>query len=180
MLIDNVCELLDIDFFLGTCSMHHGNLKTNLASNDANDLKLKDRVKALENTTSADKALFETKISGLQAQINALKNTMKTSFSNLATALGNLGATNPAKAVPIFGDNGAIIAHDALFFTTKQGQYLVIISLLLNAILILKEVLACVVHCDSSDLIKTRLKKSTFNSVHIPDSSDDSETPFKR
>ena len=151
MLIDNVCELLDIDFFLGACSLHHGNLKTNLASNDANDLKLKDRVKALENTTSADKALFETKINGLQSQINALKNLLKTSFGNLATALGNLGATNPAKAVPIFGDDGAIIAHETLLFTTKNGQCLIIIALLMNVILILRELLLCMFKCNKSN-----------------------------
>ena len=141
MLVDNVCELLDIDFFLNTCSLHHNGLKTKIGANDAADAALTARVTGLEGKVSTDKTELETKISGLQTQVTNLKNTVQSSFQALATSLGNLGSS--AKSVPIFNVDGEIVGEEKLLFTTLQAQYLIILSLLFNALLIVGIILYC-------------------------------------
>ena len=179
MFVKNVCELLDIDFFLGECSIHHGTLKTSLANNTVNDLALTERVMKLENTTSANKSEFTKRINEIQAKITDLKNTIKKSLGNLALTLGNLGSTNPAKVIPIFGDNGEIIGRNKLFFTSIQAEYLIMISLFINVMFLFETIL----HCICKNRITTDdidSKPAYNNNINTFDSSDDSEYSFKK
>jgi len=165
MLVDNVCELLDIDFFLNTCSLHHNGLKTKIGENDAKDVVLTARVTALETKVSTDKTETNAKISALQTQITNLKNTVQSSFQALATSLGNLGSS--AKSVPIFNIDGEIVGQEKLLFTTLQAQYLIILSLLFNALLIVGIILyCCIINGGYSP------KKRAYNHVNNFDSSD--------
>ena len=174
MLVDNVCELLDIDFFLNECSLHHEGLKTKISSNDAADVVLTGRVTALEGKVSSDKSELDTKISGLQTQVTNLKNTIETAFNNLASSLGNLGGGSSAqKVIPIFNDMGEIIGEEKLLFTAMQAQYLIIFSILLNVFLIVGIILYCTMVNFVTPGDNKKLTKYKYSHVTIDTSDSD-------
>ena len=135
MLVDKVCDLLDVDWFLQECSARHNALVGNLGSNKANDNALKTRVLTLKyNVTNGAKNL-QTQLDAIQKKINDAIKEMTDAFDSFVEALSNIfPAAKNGEHKSIINDN-TLNNDSKLLFSGIQAQYLLLYLIILNVIL---------------------------------------------
>ena len=134
--IDDVCELVDIDYFLDICSIRHGNFVESLLANNQSDAALTEIVNTLELDVRNIDGTIKKHINDVQNEINGLISSYQTTIQTLINGLPSFGAKKAESLSDLTDIMSNTNVADKILFTKNQMQIIILIILGFNALLV--------------------------------------------